>query len=181
MRISPLKLKGTYEIKFNRIGDARGFFMRFYDRRVFAENNLETIWEQESLSFNRQKDTVRGLHFQFPPLVETKLVRAAQGAIRDFFVDLRKDSETYGQWDSIELSAENDRAVYIPAGFAHGFRTLSENALVEYKINVPYQADSAGGIRWNDNDLNIAWNVENPIISARDAELPFMRDFVSPF
>lgn len=180
MRIKPLKLQGTYEINFQRVGDARGFFMRFYDREIFAENNLQTVWEQESVSFNQARDTVRGLHFQRPPLVETKIVRAAHGAIWDVFVDLRKDSETYGEWDAIELSAENNRAVYIPKGFAHGFRTLSENALVEYKIDVPYRADLANGVRWNDKDLNIDWKVENPLISARDSELPFFKNFVSP-
>ncbi len=181
MHIKPLRLKGTHEINFKRIGDSRGFFIRFYDRSVFAENNLQTVWEQESLSCNRQRNTVRGLHFQLPPLIETKIVRVVQGEIWDVFVDLRKDSETYGEWDAIKLSAENDRAVYIPKGFAHGFRTLSENALVEYKIDVPYQANLSSGIRWNDEELNIDWKVENPIISARDIELAFFKNFVSPF
>ena len=181
MHINPLKLKGTYEIGFERIGDSRGFFMRFYDRKLFAAHNLQTVWEQESVSFNRQKNTVRGLHFQLPPFVETKIVRVAQGAIWDVFLDLRKDSETYGAWDAVELSAENDRAVYIPKGFAHGFRTLTENALVEYKIDVPYQANLASGIRWNDATLNIDWKIENPIISTRDAKLHFFADFDSPF
>ena len=181
MRINPLKLKGTYEINFKRVGDSRGFFMRFYDRKLFAEKGLQTVWEQESMSFNQAKNTVRGLHFQNPPLVETKIVRVVQGAIWDVFVDLRKKSETYGEWDALELSAENDRAVYIPKGFAHGFRVLSGNTLVEYKIDVPYQADLSGGIRWNDKTLDIDWKVENPIISARDGELGFFADFDSPF
>lgn len=181
MRIEPLKLKGTYEINFNRIGDSRGFFMRFYDREKFAESNLQTVWEQESLSYNKRRNTVRGLHFQLPPLVEAKVVRVVRGAILDVFVDLRKNSETYGEWDAVELSEENDRAVYIPKGFAHGFRTLSENALVEYKIDVPYRAELASGIRWNDSALKIDWRVENPVVSARDAELQFFDEFNSPF
>lgn len=181
MDLTPLKLKGTYRINLKRIGDERGYFMRFYDRRIFAENNLQTVWEQESLSFNAKKDTVRGLHFQFPPFTETKIVRVIAGSIWDVFVDLRANSETYGHWDAIELSAENETAVYIPKGFAHGFRTLTENAAVEYKIDVPYQADLSGGVRWNDENLNIKWNVENPIISRRDAELVFFREFDSPF
>jgi dTDP-4-dehydrorhamnose 3,5-epimerase len=181
MRIESLRLSGTYRINLQRIGDARGYFMRFYDRKIFSEHGLTTEWEQESVSFNQSKDTVRGLHFQLPPLVETKLVRVVRGAIWDVFVDLRKDSETYGQWDALELSAENETAVYIPKGFAHGFRTLSENALVEYKIDVPYQADLASGIRWNDEKLNIDWNVENPIISERDERLALLSDFNSPF
>jgi len=181
MLIEPLKLKGSCKIKLKRIGDSRGFFMRTYDKNLFAENDLQIVWEQESLSFNQVKNTVRGLHFQLPPLVETKVVRVVQGAIWDVFVDLRKDSETYGQWDALELSAENNCAVYIPKGFAHGFRVLAENTMVEYKIDVPYQSDLASGIRWNDETLDISWKVENPIISARDEELQFLESFDSPF
>ncbi|HLM59625.1 MAG TPA: dTDP-4-dehydrorhamnose 3,5-epimerase [Pyrinomonadaceae bacterium] len=181
MQIKPRKLDGVFEIKLERIGDERGYFMRFYDREIFVRHNLQTVWEQESVSFNQAKDTVRGLHFQMPPLVETKIVRVAAGAIWDVFVDLRKDSETYGEWDALELSAENNLAVYIPKGFAHGFRTLAENTIVEYKIDVPYQSDLASGIRWNDQTLNIDWRIENPIISARDAEQQFFISFDSPF
>ncbi|MEJ7861519.1 MAG: dTDP-4-dehydrorhamnose 3,5-epimerase [Pyrinomonadaceae bacterium] len=181
MHIEPLKLAGTYKINLKRIGDSRGYFMRFYDRQVFAEHNLQTVWEQESVSFNQAKDTARGLHFQLPPLVETKIVRVAQGAIRDVFVDLRKDSATYGEWDTVELSAESDVAVYLPKGFAHGFHTLAKNTTVEYKIDVPYQADLSSGIRWNDETLSIDWNVEKPIISERDSKLQFFADFDSPF
>ena len=181
MHLEPLKLKGTFEIKLKRTGDARGFFMRFYDREIFAAHGLQTVWEQESVSFNKEKNTVRGLHFQLPPFNETKIVRVVRGAIFDVFVDLRPDSETYGEWDAIELSAENERAVYIPKGFAHGFKTLAENTSVEYKIDALYNFEAASGIRWNDADVSVDWNTENPIVSARDAELPFFADFVSPF
>lgn len=181
MHIEPLKLAGAYKINFNRIGDVRGFFMRFYDREIFAANNLQTVWEQESLSFNQQKNTVRGLHFQLPPQIETKMVRVAQGAILDVLVDLRKNSATYGKWEAIELSAENDTAIYIPKGFAHGFKTLSDNALVEYKIDVPYRAELASGIRWNDETLAIDWKTEHPTISERDLDLQVFDLFDSPF
>lgn len=181
MEIKPLKLKGTFQLNFKRHGDLRGYFMRFYDRAAFAEYGLPIVWEQESVSFNQAKDTVRGLHFQMPPLVEAKLVRVVVGAIWDVYVDLRQDSETYGSWDALELSAENNRAVYIPKGFAHGFRTLSENTKIEYKIDVPFRADLADGIRWNDKTLGIDWQVENPTISARDGELQFFDSFDSPF
>jgi len=181
MYLKPLKLEGTYEINFKRIGDERGFFMRFYDRQTFVEHKLQTVWEQESVSFNQAKDTIRGLHFQLPPFVEAKIVRVVSGAIWDVFVDLRKGSKTYGHWDALEISAENDRAIYIPKGFAHGFCTLTENVMVEYKIDVPYQVDLARGIRWNDEALSIDWNVEKPIISERDSKLQFLADFDSPF
>ncbi len=105
-----------------------------------------------------------------------------QGAIWDVFVDLRKDSETYGEWDAIELSAENDTAVYIPKGFAHGFKTLAENTLVEYKIDANYNAESAAGIRWNDEDLNVEWNIENPDhVANATGNCRLFADFVSPF
>jgi dTDP-4-dehydrorhamnose 3,5-epimerase len=181
MYLEPRKLEGAFEIKLERIGDSRGYFMRFYNREIFAAHNLQTVWEQESVSFNLSKDTVRGLHFQLPPVAETKIVRAVSGAIWDVFVDLRADSTTYGRWDAIELSAENERAVYIPKGFAHGFRTLTDNATIEYKIDAPYRADLSAGIRWNDSTLDIEWNVTNPVISERDAALPFFDAFASPF
>ena len=181
VEIKPLKLKGTFQLNFRRNGDLRGYFMRLYDREMFARNGLPTVWEQESVSFNQAKNTIRGLHFQMPPLVEAKIVRVVKGAIWDVFVDLRQNSETYGEWDSLELTAENDTAVYLPKGFAHGFRTLAENTKIEYKIDVPYSADLASGIRWNDKTLNIDWKVENPMTSARDAELQFFDDFDSPF
>lgn len=181
MQIEPLKLEGTFKIKLERIGDNRGYFMRFYNREIFAAHNLQTVWEQESVSFNKEKNTLRGLHFQLPPFNETKIVRVAQGAIIDYFVDLRKSSPTYGVWDALELSAENDTAVYIPKGFAHGFKTLTENTTVEYKIDANYDAASASGIRWNDPTLAVEWNVENPITSERDAQLQFFADFDSPF
>lgn len=181
MQIESLKLEGTYRIKLERIADVRGYFMRSYSREIFAKHNLQTVWEQESVSFNTAQNTLRGLHFQMPPLSETKIVRVVQGAIVDYFVDLRKNSPTFGAWDALELSAENDTAVYIPKGFAHGFKTLRANTLVEYKIDVGYDPSAARGIRWNDPTLAIGWNVENPIMSARDAGLPFFVDFDSPF
>jgi len=181
MQIEPLRLKGAYRIKLERITDARGYFMRFYNREIFAARGLQTVWEQESVSFNKKKNTLRGLHFQLPPFNETKIVRVASGAIFDVFVDLRKNSETYGEWDAIELSAENDTAVYIPKGFAHGFKTLADDTLVEYKIDAGYDSDAASGIRWNDPTLAVEWNTENPIVSERDEKLPFFADFDSPF
>lgn len=181
MHIERLKLQGTYKIKLERIGDNRGYFMRFYNREIFAAHDLQTVWEQESVSFNKEKNTLRGLHFQMPPFNETKIVRVVQGAMIDYFVDLRKSSPTYGVWDSLELSAENNTAVYIPKGFAHGFKTLTENTLVEYKIDANYDAASANGIRWNDPTLRVDWNTENPITSERDASLQFFDDFDSPF
>ena len=181
MKLTPLKLKGAYEIGFNPSVDERGYFMRTFDRRVFADHNLQTEWAQESTSFNKSKNTVRGLHFQNSPFIESKIVRVVLGAIFDVLVDLRRDSDTYGEWYSAELSAENHTALYIPHGFAHGFRTLLDNTMIEYKIDVEYHADLASGICWDDETLGIRWGTENPIISDRDAELQSFADFASPF
>lgn len=181
MEIIPLKLDGSYEIRLTPRGDQRGYFMRTYDRQIFLENNLQTEWVQENQSLSTQLHTIRGLHFLLPPHTETKLVRVAQGRILDVFVDLRRASETFGQWDSIELSEDNNKAVYIPKGFAHGFCTLSERALVQYKVDSAYVAAADSGIRWNDADIGIDWIANNPILSERDKNLPFLKNFDSPF
>jgi dTDP-4-dehydrorhamnose 3,5-epimerase len=181
VEIAPLKLSGTYLISSPRRSDERGYFMRSYDRATFAEIGLVTEWEQESLSFNREAGTIRGLHFQTPPAVETKIVRVLSGAILDVFVDLRRDSQTYGKWDSVTLSADEGKAVYLADGFAHGFRTLEPETLIAYKIDVPYSPENASGLRWDDPDLDIDWGVSDPAISSRDAELPYFKDFDSPF
>jgi len=181
VEIAALKLSGTYLVSSPRKTDERGYFMRSHDRQAFVDNGLVSEWEQESLSFNRDKGTVRGLHFQTPPAVETKIVRVVSGAMLDVFVDLRRDSNTYGKWDSVVLSASEGNAVYIAAGFAHGFRTLEPDTLILYKIDVPYSPENVGGLRWDDPDLNIDWGVTEPVLSGRDAELPYFRDFHSPF
>lgn len=181
MEIKPLKLKGSYEIQLTPRGDHRGYFMRSYDQKIFSENNLQTNWIQENQSLSTKINTVRGLHFLNPPHTETKFIRVVEGKILDVFVDLRKNSETFGQWDSIELSRDNHKAVYIPKGFAHGFLTLSEITLVQYKVDSAYVAESDNGIRWNDPDLNIDWKIKEPILSERDKNLQFFLDFDSPF
>lgn len=181
MEIKPLKLAGSFEITFPRFEDERGFFRRLYDAEAFAGHNLQIDWKHDSQSFNSKRNTIRGLHFQTPPFDETKLVRASAGAIWDVIVDLRKASETYGEWEAVELSEENGKALYIPRGFAHGFCTLTENAVVSYKIDAPYDAASASGIRWNDPALAIPWQTSEPVISGRDRELQLFADFVSPF
>jgi dTDP-4-dehydrorhamnose 3,5-epimerase len=181
MEIKPLKLDGTYVLTAPRMTDERGYFMRSYDRADLAAAGLVTEWQQESLSFNREANTIRGLHFQTPPAAETKIVRVMAGSIWDVFVDLRRGSPTYGVWDAVELSEENGKAVYITAGFAHGFRTLEPRTVIEYKINVAYSAANAGGLPWNDPELRITWNVDDPIVSERDRAFAPFKDFVSPF
>lgn len=181
MQITPHELDGVFTIELDRIEDPRGYFMRTYGRSVMADHGLQTDWEQESVSFNAKRHTVRGLHFQLPPYDETKIVRVIQGAVMDIFVDLRRASASYGRWGMIELSSENDLAVYIPKGFAHGFKSLVDGTTVAYKIDMPYRAEAAAGVLWNDPDIGIQWNVAEPVISDRDRNLPRFADFVSPF
>ena len=181
MKIEPRKLEGCFEITLTRRSDVRGYFERTYCRRSFAEAGLQVNWVQENQSFSQLTNTVRGLHFQVPPHSETKLVRVVTGSVLDVFVDLRKSSSTYGRWDSIELSADNDKMIYIPAGFAHGFRTLTDNVTVQYKVDSEYSPDSEGGIMWNDPTLGVEWGVADPVLSERDKSLPAWSEFTSPF
>jgi dTDP-4-dehydrorhamnose 3,5-epimerase len=177
MHIKPLKLGGTFEISIEPRRDRRGYFARSYDREIFAEHGLNTDWVQENQSQSILKNTIRGLHFQHPPFTETKLVRVVQGAVLDVFVDIRKDSETFGQWDRVELTEDNLKYVYIPKGFAHGFRSLTEIATVQYKVDSVYSAEHDAGIFWNDDDLQIDWgNVRDPLVSEKDSKMPPLRD-----
>jgi dTDP-4-dehydrorhamnose 3,5-epimerase len=181
LEIKPLKLAGTFEIVPKIIGDARGYFMESYSRKLFAEHGLQTDWAQENQSLSEKKHTLRGLHFQLPPFAQTKLVRAVRGEILDAFVDLRKDSPTYGQWDAIVLSEENCKSVYVPRGFAHGFCTIVENTIIQYKVDNLYAPEHDSGIRWNDPEIGIDWQTNDPILSAKDEKSQFLKDFVSPF
>lgn len=169
MKIKELKLKGCYEISLTPLSDYRGFFMRSYDEKIFRDNGLDFNWIQENHSQSLKKGTVRGLHFQFGKHAETKMIRAVKGGIVDFFVDLRLGSETFGQWDCIELTEENKKMVIIPKGFAHGFMSIEDGTEIIYKVDNFYSPENEGGILWNDKDLAIPWGIENPIISEKDA------------
>lgn len=177
MQITEKNIKGVYEIRLNPIGDKRGFFMRTFDINEFNEYGLNKIWIQENHSRSTQQGIIRGLHFQLPPFAETKLVRCINGAVLDVFVDLRKDSETFGKWDSIELSAENKKMIFIPRGFAHGFCTLTEESEVTYKVDNYYSKEHERGLIWNDPDIGINWPVENPVLSEKDQKNMKLADF----
>jgi dTDP-4-dehydrorhamnose 3,5-epimerase len=174
-------LHGTYEIMATPREDSRGYFMRTWDDQIARAAGLACHWVQENQSFSRHKGTIRGLHFQRPPHAETKLVRALHGAVLDVFVDLRRDSATYGQWDAVELSADNHVMIYLPAGFAHGYCTLTDDVLLIYKVDAPYAPAAEGGIRWDDPSLGIDWPVRCPVLSAKDLALPSLEEFKTPF
>jgi dTDP-4-dehydrorhamnose 3,5-epimerase len=172
MRIEALSLPGAFIIEPEPIADERGFFARTFCERTFAERGLNPSLAQCSISFNRRKGTLRGMHYQRAPHQEDKLVRCTMGAIYDVVLDLRPESPTWGRWAGVELSADNRKAVYIPKGCAHGFLTLADDSEVFYQISEPFQPQSAAGLRWNDPSFAIAWPAEVRIIADRDRAYP---------
>lgn len=177
MIFEPLPLSGAYRIRLAPAVDDRGFFARRFCSQTFAERGLETDFVQRSISFNRRRGTLRGLHIQMPPFAETKIVRCTRGAAFDVIVDLRTGSQTYGRWHAEEIVADNHVLIYIPKGFAHGFQTLVDDTEIDYEITPAYAPTSAGGIRFDDGAINIEWPVEEKIVSLRDRTLPSLAEF----
>jgi dTDP-4-dehydrorhamnose 3,5-epimerase len=172
MMFHPLRLVGAYRIEPELMVDERGAFARRFCADTFRAHGLESDLLQRSFSFNARAGTLRGMHFQAPPHLETKLVRCTHGAIFDVLVDLREGSPSYGKWHGEELSAENRMMFYIPKGFAHGFQTLVDNTEVDYEITPAYVPESGRGFRFDDPLLNIAWPLGTIIMSDRDKALP---------
>jgi len=172
MIFDPLRLAGAYRIKPELIVDERGAFARRFCADSFRAHGLEADLVQRSISFNARAGTLRGMHFQAPPHLETKLVRCTRGAIFDVIVDLREGSPTYGQWHGEELSADNRLMVYIPRGFAHGFQSLLDCTEVDYEITPAYVAGADAGFRFDDAALAIDWPISDVVISERDKTLP---------
>jgi len=181
MKILKKELEGVFEIILEPIIDQRGYFMRVYDNNKFKEKGINFEWVQENHSRSEKKGVIRGLHFQFPPFAETKLIRCIKGSIFDVFVDLRKNSPTFGQWDSVILSEENKKMILIPRGFAHGFCTLTDGCEVIYKVDNYFAPDYEGGIIWNDSSLKIDWPCENPTLSDKDKKNLTFAEFVNKY
>jgi len=175
MIFSQTAIPGAFLISLNRIEDERGFFARTFCRSEFTEYGLNPDLVQCSISFNKQKNTLRGMHFQKPPYAETKVVRCTMGSIFDVIIDLRPDSPAFKKWLSFELNDENRSMLYIPQGLAHGFLTLKDNTEVLYQISDRYVPESAGGVRWNDSAFGIEWPETPQIISVKDQEY---KDFI---
>ncbi len=155
--------------------------MRVFDAGLFEAAGLNRTWQQENHSRSERRGIIRGLHFQFPPFAETKLVRCIRGAVLDVFVDLRRHSPTFGQWDSLELSEANQKMVFIPRGFAHGFCTLTPESEVLYKVDNVYNREHEGGLLWSDPDLGIDWPTEQPVLSEKDGRNMTLREFVDKY
>ncbi len=160
--------------------DSRGYFFETYNKEVFKKYGLEQNFVQDNES-KSGKGVLRGLHFQKPPFTQGKLVRVIKGRVRDVAVDLRKSSPTYGKWESVELTEDNKWLFWIPPGFAHGFVTLEDDTIFSYKCTNVYNKALEGAIRWDDPDLNINWDIDNPSLSEKDKTAPFFEGFVSPF
>lgn len=172
MKFTPTPLAGAYLIELEQLEDERGFFARSFCQNEFKAHGLDPVVAQCNVSFNRQRGTLRGLHYQAEPHAEAKLVRCTRGAVWDVIVDLRKGSPTARKWHAVELSAENRRALYIPAGFAHGFQTLADDTEVFYQMSEFYRSELVRGVRWDDRTLAIRWPIEQAIISSRDRAFP---------
>ncbi|PTS92087.1 dTDP-4-dehydrorhamnose 3,5-epimerase [Pedobacter sp. HMWF019] len=164
--------------------DNRGYFYESYNARILAEAGVDVSFVQDNQSFS-QKGTLRGLHAQKAPFAQGKLVRVLQGKVLDVAVDIRRNSPTYGQHYSIELSGENHKQLWVPPGFLHGFLTLEDNTIFTYKVSNYYDKESEIGVIWNDPDLNIEWSREIPeaelLLSDKDLVLPAFKDLKSPF
>ncbi len=173
------KIEGVYIIESDCFGDHRGWFMETYSKQKFHELGILNDFVQDNLSYSAIKGTFRGLHYQRDPYAQAKLVRCIKGEIIDVAVDLRKGSPTYGQWTSCVLSEENKRMFFLPRGMAHGFLTLSDEVLFQYKCDNFYHKEAEGAIRYDDPDLKIDWgslsDVE-PILSDKDQAAPSFKE-----
>ena len=175
MQLRETIIAGAFLIEPERREDERGFFARTWCRREFEEHGLDARLVQCSISYNCKAGTLRGMHFQREPHAEAKLVRCTAGAIHDVILDLRPSSQTYLSWISVELTAANRLALYVPAGLAHGFQTLVDDAEVFYQISEFYHPESANGVRWDDPAFRIRWPLPNPILSPKDKQYPDYR------
>ena len=174
MKFTRTALDDLWLVELEPHGDSRGYFARSYCDEEFSEQGLNTVWPQSNLTLTRKRGALRGMHFQAEPSPETKLVRCMRGKVFDCVVDVRPTSDTFGQWEAFELSRENQRALYIPAGYAHGFQCLEEECELWYQMSSPYDPALARGLRWDDPTLAIRWPLPVSEISERDSELPFL-------
>ena len=173
MIFTPTELDGAWLVDLDRREDDRGFFARAWCEREFAEHGLSTEVVQCNISFNHRKGTLRGMHYQVEPHAEIKLVRCTRGALFDVIVDLRPDSPTHARWLGVELTADNRRALYIPAGFAHGYQTLADATETFYQVSAFWTPEAERGVRWDDPAFGIEWpDPDPPVLSEKDRAWP---------
>jgi dTDP-4-dehydrorhamnose 3,5-epimerase len=175
MKFTQTPLAGAWLVKLEPIADERGWFARSFDADEFAARGMDPSVAQCNASFNASAGTLRGMHHQREPHGEPKLVRCVRGAIFDVCVDLRRESQTYRRWFGAELTADNGRMLFIPAGMAHGFQTLADETEVLYQMGARYAPDAAAGVRWDDPAFGIVWPdppSHGRIVSERDSGYP---------
>jgi dTDP-4-dehydrorhamnose 3,5-epimerase len=168
MIFTETKLRGAFIIDIKRMEDSRGFFARAFCQNEFKEHGLKPVIAQANVAFNKKKGTIRGMHFQYPPTAETKLVRCTRGAILDIIVDLRPESPTYLEHISVELNEEDHRALYVPERFAHGYQALRDGTETSYQVGEFYTPSSEGGLRYDDPKLKLSWPLPLSVISEKD-------------
>ncbi|WP_120499332.1 dTDP-4-dehydrorhamnose 3,5-epimerase [Roseovarius sp. EL26] len=182
MKVTQTELPDVLLLEPARFGDARGFFCESWNRKTLATHGVDIDFVQDNHSLSATVGTVRGLHFQSPPHAQAKLVRCGRGRLFDVAVDIRKGSPTYGKWFGAELSFENGLQLLIPEGFLHGFITREPDTEIVYKCSDYYAPECDGAVRFDDPDIGIDWGLStDPVLSAKDADAPFLRDFDSPF
>ena len=174
MKFTPTKLPGAFVIDLEPNEDSRGFFARTFCAREFEEHGLAGTFVQCSVSLNRKRGTLRGMHYQRPPATEAKLVRCTAGALYDVIVDLRPGSATFHQHVGVELTARNRRALYVPPICAHGLQTLEDDTEVFYQISAYHAPEAATGVRYNDPRFGIKWPLPVTVVSERDANWPLL-------
>lgn len=175
-------LKGLIIVEPTIFEDSRGYFFEAYNEKDFQQNDINCRFVQDNQSFSSY-GVIRGLHFQLNPFAQAKLIRVLEGKILDVVVDIRRNSPTYGQHFSIQLSSENKKQLFLPGGFAHGFSVLSQTAIVLYKCDAFYNKQSEGGIRYDDKNLQIDWEIEagKEIVSEKDLQLSSFKGIVTNF
>ncbi len=170
-------LPGVFIIEPKVFGDQRGYFMETYSQKAFHDMGIDNVFVQDNQSFTAHRGVLRGIHFQNNPMAQAKLVRVTRGAVMDVAVDLRKGSPTYRQWVAVELSAENKRMLFIPRGFGHGFRTLTDDVEFCYKVDNLYSRECDRGIRFNDPAIGVEWGeVVEKLLSQKDTTSPLLAD-----
>ncbi len=179
MVFTETKLKGAYIIDIDCKEDDRGFFARAFCQKEFEAHGLKTIIAQANVAFNHKKGTLRGMHFQYPPAAETKLVRCTRGAILDIIVDLRPDSATYLQHIAVELHEANHRALYVPERFAHGYQVLQDGTETSYQVGEFYTPSVEGGLLYNDPRLGLTWPLPVTVISEKDQRFGLLDEIES--
>ena len=176
MLFSETKLNGAFIIDLERREDNRGFFARAFCQHEFADHGLKPVIAQANIGFNRRRGSVRGMHFQYPPAAETKLVRCTRGAVLDIIVDLRPESPTYLDHVLVELSADNHRAIYVPERFGHGYQVLEDETETSYQVGEFYTPEAEGGLRYDDPALGLTWPLTVTEISEKDAGWPLLAE-----